>query len=628
MLMLLTLLTTAQAQDAFSFVVVGDTQSNGTWWSINWDEVPALVDAANAHDPSLMLLAGDLVSGSSSISYTVAQWEEFKDATADFVGTIYPVPGNHDVYGGDTTFAWWRETFDWLPTDDNPPGEVGVSYYVDYGNTRFINITSDHPYNYYRVSAEGLAWLDGVLASSDAFEHVFVTTHHPVSFSEESGHGGTSGDFWQMMVAYGVDGIFTGHWHRYQPSQLGAGGDTWETIVGTGGGWRGFSPTRPYQQIPGFLLVEVDGETATATFYADLDGDLLYDDAVDSYTMAEPGPTPRGLRARYTFDEGDAADSAPEALSGQVHGTLGGDAAVLEVGVSGSGLVLDGEEDFVEAGSIGDYVLSINGGLTLSTWVLPTEVVSDDYYGSFLICYATNDYYGEDEETNYSYSLSMRDDGTLVSFWEYGSGNNVSVVSSEPADLFDGAWHHLAMVRDAEEMQARFFVDGEQLGAAQSFDELPTSGGRGMLYLGADTQYYLGTYDLGGYLDEVCIFDLPLSASQVSRLAALENCETVTDEEEEEEPEDTGDPGDTASPDTGNVPSDTGNAEDTGTGDTAETPGPGEPESGDTGSRTEVQQGEKDGEVSSCSCAAPGKRVMPLSFILLALVGLARRRVD
>ena len=40
------------------------------------------------------LFVGDLVGGSSSMSATVAQWEEFKDATAAFNGQIYAVPGN------------------------------------------------------------------------------------------------------------------------------------------------------------------------------------------------------------------------------------------------------------------------------------------------------------------------------------------------------------------------------------------------------------------------------------------------------------------------------------------------------------------------------------------------------
>ncbi len=614
MFIFMSLLGLAQAQERFSFVVVGDTQSNGTDWSVNWTEVPAIVEAANTHDPVLMLVAGDLVAGSSSMSNTVAQWEEFKLATADFDGTIYPVPGNHDVYGGADTFAWWRETFDWLPVDDSPEGEAGVSYYVDYGNTRFINITSDHPTNNYRTSSAGLAWLDRVLASSDSFEHVFVTTHHPVSFSAESTFGGVHGDFWQLLVAYGVDGIFTGHWHRYQPSQLGGGGDTWETIIGTGGGWRGFEPIRPYQQIPGFLLVQVDGGEATATFYADLEGDLAYDDPVDSYTMAYAGMTPRGLRGRYTFEEESPEDSAPLELGGAVHGSLVGDAELLDVGVSGRGLSLGG--GYVEAGSIGDYVLSINGDLTLSTWILPTEISTDPSYGSAIVSYSTSDYYTEDEETNFSYLMSIRSDGILVGFWEYGDGTNVLVSSSESADVFDGDWHHIAMVREASEMQVRFYVDGVQLGSAQSFTELPTGGGRGMVYIGSDNPAYPG-YEFGGDIDEICIFDLPLTVSEVGRLTALENCETVTGDDE---PSDTGSPEDTGESGDSGEPEDSGGSGDSGGAvpqDTAEPV---------VGRDTAIAATTEAAKTEGCSCSSVRPRGLPIGLSVLGFVMLARRR--
>ena len=36
-------------------------------------------------------------------------------------------------------------------------------------------------------------------------------------------------------MGHDVTALFTGHWHRYQPSRLGAGGDSWET--GGGSTW-------------------------------------------------------------------------------------------------------------------------------------------------------------------------------------------------------------------------------------------------------------------------------------------------------------------------------------------------------------------------------------------------------
>jgi len=612
MLLLLTLCS-ANAEP-FSFAVVGDPQTDGAGSSINWEQFPAVVDGANTQGATYLLVAGDLVGGSSSLSATVSQWGDFELAAGAFLGEVYMVPGNHDVYGGSGTFEAWRETFDWLPTDDSPPGEEGVSYYLDHDNTRFIFVTSDHPSNQYRLSDAGLTWLDRVLSESEALEHVFVITHHPVTFSAENNHGGTGGDFWKTLVAYGVDGLFTGHWHRYQPSRPGGGGATWETIIGTGGGWQGFDPIRPYQQIPGFLLVTVDGEEALATFYGDEDGDGDYDDAIDSYTLASPDDPRLGLVGRYTFDGAAPTDSAPTGKA--VDGVLYGDAALVAGGgVSGGALHLDGGYDYMEAGAIGDYVMAVNGDVTLSAWVRAEAVSSDSGYGSVLMAYATNDYYTEDEETNYAWYLSLRPDGSLTGFWEHGDGANVQVVSTVSSALLDGEWHHVALTRDAGALEARFYEDGGQLGGAVSYTHNATGGGRGMVYLGSDTPSWAGLYDFGGLLDEICVFDSVLTPEQISGLAALEDCEAVL---VEEAPEDTG--GSMDSADSADIT------------DTAETsPGGETDEVSDTDTDSVDPGATGDGadvslEKGGCGCAArPGDGASGW-FVLLALAGVFRRR--
>ena len=557
---MITLIATAAAAD-LTFVVVGDTQTDGNHVSINWDVFPQIVEDMNTHSPDVGLFVGDLVDGAYSVSETKSQWEDFVAVIDGFSGTALMVPGNHDVYGGAGTFDAFRQTFPWLPTEDSPSGEEGVSYYYDVGAVRFISITSDQEvYNTFNVSSAGMAWLDRVLSESDAFAHVFVMTHHPVSFSDEGGLGTTGGDFWQTLVGYGVTGLFAGHWHRYQPSQPGNGGDTWETIIGTGGGAITYAPLRDYQQRHGFLLVEVTGAEAVATFYGDEDGDGSYDDALDSFTLAWADAAPTGLIARYTFDDGAMVDTAPQPPGRGIDGELRGQAAAAE-GVSGSGLQLDGTDDYAVAGAIDDYALAIHGDLTVSLWVKAEQLQSGDWANA-LLCYGTNDYYTEDEESNYAYWLNVEPDGRIRMFWEYESGTNVSVFSAA-ASWEDGAWHHVVAVRDTAAEQVRFFLDGAALGAPQPYSHLPTGGGRGMLYLGADTEGS-GSYELQGSLDEVCIFDVALDEEQIGALAGLADCAAVL---KTDEPGDTG-----ASTDTG-TPADTGtSSEEPGDTDTPSTP--------------------------------------------------------
>jgi hypothetical protein len=377
-----------------------------------------------------------------------------------------------------------------------------VSYYFDYGDTRFIGITSDQETGEsMRISEAGLVWLERVLQESSGFEHIFVFTHHPVSFSEENSLGGTGGRFWQLLVTYDVRSVFSGHWHRYQPSRLGAGGDTWETIIGTGGGWTGFEPIREYQQRHGFLVVEVSGAEVTASFYGDDDDDGFFDDRLDQYTISSADPEPTGLVARYGFEDGWIEDSAPAPLGRGLAGRLENGAQLNGSGISGDALWVDGADDYAVAGAIDDYVLSLNGDLTISLWAVFDEISHVEWANS-LLCYGTADYYSEDEESNYSYWLNVESDLSLRAYWEHGNGTDVSVFSTEPAPLSAGLWHHLAFTRDSDAMEVRFYVDGSMVGESVAFDQLPTGGGRGMLYFGSDVEDFLGYgYELNGKLD-------------------------------------------------------------------------------------------------------------------------------
>ena len=513
---LLLLLAATVSADSFTFAVVGDTQGSG---SLNYEVMPQMVEDMNALDPALVIFVGDLIGGTYTIDSQQAAWEEWVDVASGLNAEVYAVPGNHDFFPGEPVYGAWLETFPWLPTENSPAGEEGMTYWFDHEDTRFVSVLTDSEWG---QTTPDQGWLDAVLEDPEtqAMDHVVVYSHHPVSFSTAEPLGTTSDAFWQSLVGNDVAVYFCGHWHRYQPSQLGNGGDTWETIIGTGGGSL-YDPERAYQQIEGFQLVEVDGPTMTAWFYGDEDGDGSYDDIMDEYVIAWEDEAPTGLVAEYTFDEHTLVDIAPPPLGNGVHGQptgalqyddRAGGYAVELTGSPGSG---------VEAGAIDDYNLSINGDLTLSLFAeLRGEGMSP--WGSALLTYGTADYYSEDEETNYSYWLSWAAGGTLRAFWEHDNGEDVVVDATEGGTVQDG-WHHLAMVRDAEAMQLRFYIDGEQKGDAVSFDRLPTGGGRGMLYMGRDVAGS-DDYTFGGSLDEICVFNRALSSEEVQALADDHDC--------------------------------------------------------------------------------------------------------
>ena len=168
----------------------------------------------------------------------------------------------------------------------------------------------------------------------------------------------------------------------------------------------------------------------------------------------------------------------------------------------------------------------------------------------------------------------------------------------------DGRWHHYAFTRDAEAMELVFYVDGERLGEPVGFDQLPTGGGRGMLYMGSDVSGISG-YELSGALDEVCLFNTILDDDEIWEIYDTESCpfETV----EPDDPDDTGDK-DTGDGDSGVV--------DTGASST----------DGETGADGGVQpNAEGDASLGACGCSSSGVRAGS-AWLWLGLVALFRSR--
>lgn len=520
-------LSTALAAD-LRFVVVGDTQAH-TGSGVNEDVVPQLVEDMNALAPDMAFFVGDLTNGAGNLADQRAAWQDWLDLTAGLDCPRYPMVGNHDLYPGAGSKEAFYDLFgDMLPGETSPADALGLNWYLDVGEVRLVSVLSDDDGGS-NVEPD-MAWLEPVLRDGAEGEHVFVFTHHPVSWSTyDTAMGGTQGDFWQGLLLYDVAALFTGHWHIYQPGQLGGGAmevghagsaSTWEVIGGTGGGWQGYDPVRESNLGYGFVLVEVEGERVEAAFYRDEDGDGHYDDEVDRFVIRGDEDRPRGLLAWYPLDE-DTADHAPTEVGFSIDARAVDDAALVEDPDRGRVLALKGRGDSLEVASIRAYQHSLKGDLTLSIFARSDGLDAGEWDNA-LVLYATNDEYSEDEQSNYAYWLSVRSDGRLRAYWEWGDGVNVTLDSTVSGPV-DNAWHHYAMVRDVEASEVRFYVDGAPLGEPVAFSRLPSGASRGYLYVGGDTVDNEGSY-WDGALDEVCVFDLPLSAAEVAALYAEGSC--------------------------------------------------------------------------------------------------------
>lgn len=491
---------------SFRFGVVGDTQG--------LQYVEQLITDMNAHDPSLVVFPGDLVS-----SGNVSSWGQWDQLTRHFVGGVHNrlmVPGNHDLpVGGDVS---WQQTFNWLP-DSQPVGGVNgidqMDYFVDFGNTRFVSVTTDSQANGAGGPPPAQQWLDNLLndPATQAKDHVFVYSHHPVTFNNYDGTGGTQGAWWQSMGnAENVTGLFVGHWHQYQPSQPHPHHYTWEVVSGTGNS--GFSG-HPWQNEVGYSIVEVDGQRATLKFYGDSDGDGRYDNLLDSLVMTDRSPPPVGVVAYYGFE--DAAmnrDTALTELSKVNSGEYFGNASIVAGGAIGNALALDGNDDYANGRGIGDYNMAILRDLTVSINA-NFMTLGGGPNDNTLVSYTADvaGYTDREEAVNQPYNFRIRGDGRLQVFWEHDNNEKEFFVSTVPANVNAGQWHEYRFTRDATTGELNFYVDGSQLGETLAFDpltELPTGGAQGTLRMGINydrnhPSKLVGEFD--GMLDELILWN-------------------------------------------------------------------------------------------------------------------------
>ena len=445
--------SSAATQTSVRFGVLADTQGLGF--------VSQLTTDMNNQNLDLSIYPGDLVSTGGTSS-----WDNWISDTSHANFDLYMVPGNHDLpVGGD---ALWQSKFNWLPDSQTVNGKTGIDqmdYFFDVGNTRFISVTTDSQANGAGGQPAALEWFTEVLndSATQSKDHVFVYSHHPITFDQYDGTGGTYGNYWQAIVQSGapVHGIFEGHWHQYQPGRPDPyNQQIWEVIAGTGNtGYSGF----PWQNKIGYTVIETNGLEASAQFYGDADGDGSYDDVLDTFQIASATPAPTGLVVNYRFDDPGANLDTAHLISPvglQIDGTYKNGAQV-----AGGVLQLDGSNDFADAFGINDYDLAILRDVTISVKANFNSLDSGAGANT-LVSYTSNvaGYTNIDEIVNQPYNLRIRSDGKLEFMWEHSNHQAMTFVSSVATGANSGEWHDYAVIRDATNGEVRFFVDGVQPG--------------------------------------------------------------------------------------------------------------------------------------------------------------------
>ena len=198
-----------------------------------------------------------------------------------------------------------------------------------------------------------------------------------------------------------------------------------------------------------------------------------------------------GLVGAWSFDEPSGLQVLDQSGSGN-DGTLT-NVTRTSSGRFGGALSFDGVGSVVIVPSTSS--LRLAAGMTLEAWVRPTAAVS----GWRDVLFKGNDDY---------YLVAGSDRGVPAGGGIFGKGGAKSAYGDAP--LTPRVWTHLATTYDGSLL--RLYVDGRPAGRRREKGRIRSS--NGPLQIGGDSIF--GRY-FRGDIDEVRVYDYPLSASQIQR---------------------------------------------------------------------------------------------------------------
>jgi DNA repair exonuclease SbcCD nuclease subunit len=273
-----TLVNLRVAYGTVRFVVVGDTRDD---LSVNTTILKEVVQATIDESADFILIAGDLVKGSSSqdeLELQLTTWRTIMKPLYNKSIGVYPCRGNHDM----GSKAAWDNVFSgpYAMPDNGPPGEKNITYSFTHGNVFIVALDQ-----YVTSRRVNQTWLDTQFAINHE-PHIFVFGHEPAFKVNHSScldnYLANRNDFWESIAAEGGRIYLAGHDHFYDHSRLDDGdgnpnNDLHQYIVGHGGaplyidgsydGNNGFwTPQRIHHESEyGYVLVVVDDLSVTVT---------------------------------------------------------------------------------------------------------------------------------------------------------------------------------------------------------------------------------------------------------------------------------------------------------------------------------------------------------------------------
>ncbi len=224
-----------------------------------------------------------------------------------------------------------------------------------------------------------------------------------------------------------------------------------------------------------------------------------------------------GLVSYWTFDEQDITDKTVKDVWGKNSGTIVGEPKVV-AGRVGDALEFDGSDDYVNLTNLGDFGSKV-GTSTFEAWV-KTDF-KKDWTSLFKVL---------DDGCNMAWAIDVNRSAkagfplaeNIVHYYvrqKSAAGcNHIAVEIEFP--LSDGKWHHVVfIIEDAGEAKLSIYMDGQPqeviVGGKKNLDTFVPF--VRPVYIGAANNRGKVERHFPGVIDEVRIYDRPLTAEEVTR---------------------------------------------------------------------------------------------------------------
>jgi nucleotide-binding universal stress UspA family protein len=154
--------------------------------------------------PDFTMTVGDMIEGyTDDVEQIQAQWREYLTLIEPLSAPIHHTPGNHDIWGADNEAPY--RLYEKRIGPANYAFHYRGVYIVVMENSRWESSEELPP--------EKIKWLEKVLKEGADAPYTLVFTHKPFWF--ESIAAGKPDRLHTLFKRYGVDAVFTGHYHLY-----------------------------------------------------------------------------------------------------------------------------------------------------------------------------------------------------------------------------------------------------------------------------------------------------------------------------------------------------------------------------------------------------------------------------